>query len=81
MLFKMNKDFLKKWFLSMLIFVGVMLIISFAIILILIQMNERIITLCEKQNYSGEIHFWDADVNCEELSGITNISLFGRPLK
>jgi len=77
----MNKNFWKKWFWSLLIFVGVILIILFTIILMMIQMNERIITLCEKQNYSGEIHFWGGDVNCEELSGITNISLFGRPLK
>lgn len=77
----MNKEFWKKWFVSILIFVGVMLIILFSIIFLFYQMNERIITLCEKQNYSGTLHFWDADINCQELSGITNISLFGRPIK
>jgi len=77
----MNKEFWKKWLLSMLIFVGVMIILLLSIIFLLNQINERIITLCEKQNYKGELHFWDADINCESLSGIQNISLNGEPIK
>jgi len=57
---------------------GVLIIICWTAVLLINQMEERMRNDCEKQNNTGVIHYWDADVNCEAFIEGMNTQLIER---
>jgi len=54
----------------------ILLIITFIMVLILNQMEEKINRECEKINYEGIVSLWDADINCFQFSNLSNLRTF-----
>lgn len=58
----------KETIINALIGIGVLIIIILLTSVIIEKMGERINYDCEKQNFTGTVHYWDADVDCEKYS-------------
>jgi len=57
----------KETIINILVGLGVLIIIVLVTSVILTNMGERINYDCSKQNWTGIVHYWDADIDCDKL--------------
>ena len=55
---------------SIILFVGLLVVIVMVIILSISSMEDRFTKDCAKQNFEGIIKYWDLDINCSSIENM-----------